>query len=621
MDRALLVGINAYPGAALSGCVNDVESMSQVLNEHCGFAKDDIRWLVDARATTDAIRERLQWLVKGVVRGDRVVFHYSGHGAQVATRSKITAEVDGLDEVICPVDFDWTDNHLIRDKELRDIFSVVPPGVHFVWICDCCHAGDLDRDFPSPVIGSSISRRRRTLPPPPDIAWRIATAHEKGMTSIFARSMAMLNVAFVAACRSDELASDTVIDGVPCGALTHYFVERLLQSDGLSMPLTTIIDDVTRRLAANQYNQHPQLDGPTENISEAYMAQRTLLPSTAPVVSPTLLAAPQLSAARPNGHVIDQSVMVQGDIVLYRGDDWTARALALFDRSDVSSAAVYDGEGFVIETHTNGVRKHAIGETLAGQDGVLVRRFSSTMESQNLLQRANEFLAKREHKPYDPVVQVALLAIARKILPTAVLPTLLKKILDSAITAVLVQNGRSEPAKSQTSVEVLKSIFIYSPSLTVKDASKKPTKQHPYPKIQHGSVLDSLRHLTDEQNVSGSQITAPNLDTIESLWARYEGEVARSMSPITIEEVAAAVTDDVNRFAFALLRVSQGPTAKLTLRPALKVLFEVANNFLTPGDLVRNHSLIDIGYLKRVPRATGVPGHYAEAWRNAKLGD
>src|ERR1051326_690623 len=211
MDRALLVGINEFPGAPLAGCVKDVQSMAELLTTRCGFAKDNIRWLTDSRATTDEILTRLRWLVEGALPGDRRVFHYSGHGAQMATRNAAATEVDGLDEVICPVDFDWTDEHMIRDKQLVEIFSSVPPGVHFVWISDACHARGQDRsiersfDFtlaPRVVTG----RRRRVLSPPADIAWRISTARDKGLLSVTQRGgMNLLNVAFIAACQSNEL--------------------------------------------------------------------------------------------------------------------------------------------------------------------------------------------------------------------------------------------------------------------------------------------------------------------------------------------------------------------------------------------------------------------------------
>jgi len=55
--RALLIGINKYPNAGdqLEGCVNDTYLMSAMLQER-GFAAEDIRVLLDERATADAIR-------------------------------------------------------------------------------------------------------------------------------------------------------------------------------------------------------------------------------------------------------------------------------------------------------------------------------------------------------------------------------------------------------------------------------------------------------------------------------------------------------------------------------------------------------------------------------------
>jgi hypothetical protein len=51
MNRAFLVGINAYPGNSLNGCVNDITDMAQFLVERCGFQHADIRLLTDGRAT------------------------------------------------------------------------------------------------------------------------------------------------------------------------------------------------------------------------------------------------------------------------------------------------------------------------------------------------------------------------------------------------------------------------------------------------------------------------------------------------------------------------------------------------------------------------------------------
>ena len=80
-EKALLVGINRYPGSPLAGCVNDISDMAERLVEMFGFKIENVRLLVDERATAAAIRERIDWLVK-VKKGARVFFHFSGHGVQ-----------------------------------------------------------------------------------------------------------------------------------------------------------------------------------------------------------------------------------------------------------------------------------------------------------------------------------------------------------------------------------------------------------------------------------------------------------------------------------------------------------------------------------------------------------
>jgi len=140
MEKALSVGINAYPQCPLSGCVNDVANVANMAVQHFQFDNANVRLLVDRNATTRNILEALQWLVD-VQPGDRCLFHFSGHGVQVPTKDW-KQEIDGLDEAIAPVDFTWEDDYLIRDKQLYKIFRGLPNDVRFGWISDSCLAGN-----------------------------------------------------------------------------------------------------------------------------------------------------------------------------------------------------------------------------------------------------------------------------------------------------------------------------------------------------------------------------------------------------------------------------------------------------------------------------------------------
>ncbi len=83
--RALLIGINDYPDPAnrLEGCVNDTFLMSSLLQER-GFEPEDIRVVLDSRATAAAIRERLEWLLEGAENATERVLFFSGHGTPAA---------------------------------------------------------------------------------------------------------------------------------------------------------------------------------------------------------------------------------------------------------------------------------------------------------------------------------------------------------------------------------------------------------------------------------------------------------------------------------------------------------------------------------------------------------
>jgi hypothetical protein len=78
MKKALLVGINNYPGTSndLMGCVNDVQNMQNLLVSMFGFAAQDITMLTDREATTANILRGLEALVANTHPGDLLIFHY-----------------------------------------------------------------------------------------------------------------------------------------------------------------------------------------------------------------------------------------------------------------------------------------------------------------------------------------------------------------------------------------------------------------------------------------------------------------------------------------------------------------------------------------------------------------
>lgn len=161
--RALLVGINDYPDPqmCLEGCTNDTFLVSSMLQE-IGFTPDEIRVVLNDRATAEGIRDRLQWLLDGAQEGDTRVFYYSGHGAQIAGYG-YGEVVDRSDECLVPYDFDWTYERAVVDDWLFELYSQMPYGVSLAMVLDCCHSGGLTRE---------CRGKPRGIDPPDDVRHR-----------------------------------------------------------------------------------------------------------------------------------------------------------------------------------------------------------------------------------------------------------------------------------------------------------------------------------------------------------------------------------------------------------------------------------------------------------------
>ncbi len=96
--------------------------------------------------------------MKGAAAGDTLVFHYSGHGAQVPDQDGDEVE-DHKGEALCPRDFDW-ESCCIRDDDLSEIFADLPEGVLLEVALDCCYSGTGTREIaiggPGSAQGTSV---------------------------------------------------------------------------------------------------------------------------------------------------------------------------------------------------------------------------------------------------------------------------------------------------------------------------------------------------------------------------------------------------------------------------------------------------------------------------------
>ena len=269
-NKALLVGINKYPDPRneLRGCVNDILDMEHfIADANKVYPKQNIKKLTNKDATKKGILTQLKWLIEGAEAGDQLLFHYSGHGAQAPTLFT-SLEKDGLDEIICPYDFDGTNNTSLRDKEFAQLFASIPKGVHFVWISDSCHAEDLSRD-PFKVDEEDFNANNthyRFFTGLSHFEQGVDEKEQKSDITIggIAPIITPLNGALLSACQSHELSADTYINKRFIGAFTHYLIENLNKYSG-NKNMRSIIGLVNKDLEKNGYDQNPQSEGLLEN--------------------------------------------------------------------------------------------------------------------------------------------------------------------------------------------------------------------------------------------------------------------------------------------------------------------------------------------------------------------
>jgi len=255
--KALLIGINylnlPVGKGRLTGCVNDVHNMKELITKKFGFDESNIRVLTDDNApgtlqpTKNNILEGINWLVSGASKGDSLFFHFSGHGGQVTDTSG--DEMDGMDETIIPVDFQKS-GQIIDDILFEKLVKPVPQGARLTAFMDCCHSGtglDLPYEY-KPELGTEILAKKEGTP-------------------------VGNHVVLISGCQDDQTAADTKLGGQASGAMTYAFLTYTAKHSG---PLTYVelLLALRKTLAESpqKFKQIPQLSSSSPlDLSEYFL--------------------------------------------------------------------------------------------------------------------------------------------------------------------------------------------------------------------------------------------------------------------------------------------------------------------------------------------------------------
>lgn len=220
--------------------MNDARNVQRYLLSKWGYKEEDTVILTDdshnprQQPTRANIIDAIRWLVAGACAHDALFFHYSGHGGQVPDQDG--DEIDGLDEVIFPVDYKHAG--CITDDLLNsEMVHPLPPGCRLTAIFDSCHSGsvlDLPYEYHSDgrVKGSQVT------------ASHIAEKHSPA------------DVISWAGCMDSQTSADTYEGEMAVGAMSYTFMKAL--SANRNQTYQELLRNI-RTMMKTKYSQKPQL--------------------------------------------------------------------------------------------------------------------------------------------------------------------------------------------------------------------------------------------------------------------------------------------------------------------------------------------------------------------------
>lgn len=281
--HALLIGISEYSASGLSdlsGTLNDVHLVADMLHTRFGFQANEIHTLLNANATHTRIRDAFGQLAQEVQPDDQVYIHYAGHGSTtpdlngeeqpfyvggkacdstwVPFGSRSSASLAAASD---PDNLDYFD---ILDDELNAwLAPIYDKTDNVIFVSDSCHSGSVTRGDAPKVRGAVLDERPHPLGRMPAVS-----ASQKGIR--------------IGAARDDQEAGEySNVDGSVYGLFTWYWVRAL----NITAPGDTW-DMVFKRAVAmigatRERQQHPQMEGTGRRI--VFDAKFAPLQATVPV--------------------------------------------------------------------------------------------------------------------------------------------------------------------------------------------------------------------------------------------------------------------------------------------------------------------------------------------------
>jgi Caspase domain len=279
---ALFTAINAYQGQIvldrtatfppLSGCISDVQAIEEWLKLDGSFELHPVH-LFDAQATKANVVDAIRTHLSKASAQDAVLWYFAGHGSvEVADQSVWgAAESDGrLEGIVCHYDSNHAADCLLVDKEIRFLLHELSQktGAHITTIFDCCHSGDNTRALTE---DATLVKRQVDIVFP-QRKWaefvfadrlQAAEVQQRGIETVLPEG----NYLQIAACESNEPATEGMINGRRHGILTGFLLKVLRDTGG-----HVTYGDLVRRIRNQirfRYTQQPHIYTPAHFSAQA----------------------------------------------------------------------------------------------------------------------------------------------------------------------------------------------------------------------------------------------------------------------------------------------------------------------------------------------------------------
>lgn len=244
--RALLVGINRYADPRwipLNGAENDAKLQREVLIHCFGFESDAIVTLTNEQATRENILNQFEeHLLRWAQPGDVAVFHFSGHGSQVADPDQVFS--DGRVSTIVPIDGALPLGYPNKGGRVNDITG------HTLWllmktintdnitvVLDSCHSGGARKGLLTVrarpgdlelLRGQDPTLRLLANHQEEKYQEQLLAAAKLSRTEFAAqRQQGVPKGVLLAASRADQSAIDASFAGTPAGIFTYVLTRYL----------------------------------------------------------------------------------------------------------------------------------------------------------------------------------------------------------------------------------------------------------------------------------------------------------------------------------------------------------------------------------------------------------